>query len=78
MSRQCVLGYCGHGTCTVTLPGPEPTCVCQFGFTNDEDGLCTVPSYYMAGSGFVAEVLLFALVVVMVANFEEQEEITTT
>ncbi|XP_062514254.1 uncharacterized protein LOC134189877 [Corticium candelabrum] len=107
MCRQCVPGYCGHGTCTVTLasqarlnsgksssssrhsrafssatarkslaceatvtlPGPEPNCLCQFGFTNDEDGLCTVPTYYMAGLGFLAGVVLLALVAVMVAKF---------
>ena len=62
---QCVNGYCGHGICTVTLPGPASSCACQFGFTKDDAGLCTVPTTFIAASGFMAGVVLLVMVVVV-------------
>ena len=65
---QCSPNYCHYGTCTVALQGPAPSCTCQFGFTKDNEGLCTVPAYYIAAIGFLIGILLIVLVVVLIAK----------
>ena len=68
---QCLSDYCGHGSCTVTLQGPAVSCDCQLGFTKDNEGLCTVPTSYIAASGTVAGVALLILVAVLAAKFRK-------
>ncbi|XP_062514419.1 probable serine/threonine-protein kinase drkA [Corticium candelabrum] len=65
---QCSPNYCHYGTCTVALQGPAPSCTCHFGFTKDNEGLCTVPAYYIAAIGFLVGILLIVLVVVLMAK----------
>ncbi|XP_062519889.1 probable serine/threonine-protein kinase DDB_G0278509 [Corticium candelabrum] len=68
---RCVDNYCGYGTCYVTLPGPSSTCQCQFGFTKNNKGLCTVATFYIAASGFVSGVALFVLIIVLLTKFRK-------
>ena len=68
---RCVDNYCGYGTCYVTLPGPSSTCECQFGFTKNNKGLCTVATFYIAASGFTSGVALLLLIVVLVTKFRK-------
>ena len=68
---RCEANYCGYGTCYVTLPGPSPICECQFGFTKNNKGFCTVATYYIAASGFLAGVALFILIVVLLTKFRK-------
>ena len=63
--NRCLSNHCVHGSCTVTLRGPAFDCVCQFGFTKDGNGLCTVATYYIAATGSVAGVALIVLLVVL-------------
>ena len=63
--NRCSSNHCVHGSCTVTLQGPAFDCVCQFGFTKDGNGLCTVATYYIAAAGLVAGVTLIVLLVVL-------------
>ncbi len=63
--NRCLSNHCVHGSCTVTLRGPAFDCVCQFGFTKDGNGLCTVVTYYIAAAGSLAGVALIVLLVVL-------------
>ena len=63
--NRCLSNHCVHGSCTVTLQGPAFDCVCQFGFTKDGNGVCTVATYYIAAAGSVAGVALIVLLVVL-------------
>jgi hypothetical protein len=60
---ECDSSSCGHGRCRVTLPGPSIYCECDFGYTKNDDGRCSVPTYYLAGTGFLTGILLLFLVV---------------
>ena len=68
--NQCISGYCKHGSCTVTSQLLTPSCACKDGFTRDDNGLCTIPTYYYIGaSALVAGFALLVLVIVLVAKF---------
>ena len=67
---QCIADYCRHGSCTVASQLLVPNCACRDGFTRDDNGLCTIPTYYYIGaSALVAGVALLVLVIVLVAKF---------
>ena len=68
--NQCISGYCQHGSCTVTSQLLTPNCACKDGFTRDDSGLCTIPTYYYIGaSATVAGIALIVMVIVLVAKF---------
>lgn len=69
----CYQSVCGHGQCSVTLPGPESACVCDFGFTKNDKGRCSVATYYLAGSGFLAGILLLLLSIAVFVRHKRVE-----
>jgi hypothetical protein len=65
----CERGYCVHGSCTASIPGPSPLCECHVGFTKDNEGRCTLGLYFVAGAGFVAGTVLLIVVVTVIFRY---------
>ena len=70
----CDSSSCGHGQCRVTLPGPSSYCECDFGYTKNDEGRCSVATYYLAGTGFLAGILLLLLVVAVLLRLKRAEK----
>ena len=70
----CDSSSCGHGRCRVTLPGPSFYCECDFGYTKNDEGRCSVATYYLAGTGLLTGILLLLLVVAVSVRLKRAQK----
>lgn len=70
----CISSICGHGQCRVIVPGPQVYCECDFGFTKNDDGVCSIATYFLAGSGLVAGIVLFAFAAAMLVRLRKAKK----
>lgn len=70
----CESSLCGHGQCRVALPGPSFYCECNFGYTKNNEGRCAVATYYLAGTGLLAGILLLLLVVAVLVRLKRAQK----
>ena len=67
----CVKGHCGDGHCRAVLPGPEVDCTCYPGFTKDNRGICSNPTYIYITLAVVAGVALLSVTVVIAVRLHK-------
>lgn len=57
---------CQHGRCSVTKKSgdaPQRECICEGGYTEDSEGNCTVPTYFLVAMGIVLGIILVTVLV---------------
>lgn len=57
---------CKHGRCSVSKKSgdtPQRECICEGGYTEDSEGNCTVPTYFLVAMGIVLGIILVTVLV---------------